>query len=134
VSNIERDVVAEIERLHDFFAGWFAGDASRSLDEFTSTLGSGFYIIGPDATIRRRSEIVDLVEAGFGRRAVAIRIENAVVMSQVGEMVFATYEEHQTIHDAGTARRSSVAMTADPSVPHGWRWITVSETWMPGSP
>ena len=134
MTSLERDVVAEIERLHDFFAGWFAGDASRSLDEFTSTLGPGFYVIGPDATIRHRSEIVDLLEAGFGRGAVAIRIENAVVRSQVGEVVFATYEEHQTTHDATTARRSSVAMTADPLAPHGWRWIAVSETWMPGSP
>ena len=52
----------------------------------------------------------------------------------MGEVVFATYEEHQTTHDATTARRSSVAMTADPLAPHGWRWIAVSETWMPGSP
>ncbi len=130
----EGDVVAEIERLHDFFVGWFAGDPSRNLDEFTSTLGPGFYIIGPDATIRNRSEIVELVEAGFGRRTVAIRIANAVVRSQVGGVVFATYEEHQTHGDVSTARRTSVAMTADPSVRHGWRWIAVSETWMPGSP
>ena len=130
----ERDVVAEIERVHAFFVAWFAGDASRGLDEFTSTLGPGFYIVGPDSTIRNRSEIIGLVEAGFGRRTVAIRIANASVRSQVGEVVFATYEEHQTQRDVSTARRSSVAMTPDPAASHGWRWIAVSETWMPDSP
>lgn len=130
----EGDVVAEIERVHDFFVGWFAGDTSRHLDEFISTLGPDFYIIGPDARVRNRSEIIALVEAGFGRRTVAIRIVNAIVRSQESGVVFATYEEHQTAPDASTARRSSVAMTPDPMATHGWRWIAVSETWMPGSP
>lgn len=125
-----RTIGAEIERVHGFFVGWFAGDASRRMEEFSSTLAEEFFIVSPDGTVRDRVAINDAVANAFGTRSVEIDIANVVVRSSIGDVVFATYEERQAVESTRTARQSTVAMVADVDAPYGWRWLWVAETWM----
>lgn len=127
---VEASFAHEVERLHRFFEGWFAGRIASGFEAFDGAMAPTFHLVPPDGRIRERSEIVAAVRAAAGSGIVTIEIRSPTVRYDDGTMVIGTYEEHQVRGDRASARQSTVVMRRDPDTPSGWEWLAVHETWI----
>jgi len=124
-----RSVTDEVVRLHDFFQDWFDGHGERSLDEFANTLDDAFFIVSPRGTVADKTQIVASVESHADSGPMKIRIKNVELRrAGEGDLLVATYEEHQERPNGTVARISTVGLRADASCPGGYRWLFVHET------
>ncbi|MGI9666057.1 MAG: DUF4440 domain-containing protein [Acidimicrobiia bacterium] len=120
---------AEVERLHAFFADWFADRGRRSIEEFSSALDPAFYLVSTDGDRMSREAIVEFMDSARGTGDVAIKIVNPMIHSDDGEIVVGTYEEHQVKRGVASERISTAVMRREEGAPGGWLWIAVHETW-----
>jgi len=140
----------EIEALHAFFVGWYAGERN-DFDRMERALGPGFEMITPGGERLDREEVLAAVRGAHGEHAAgAFDIEiRSVEPVDVREGVAAVrYEEWQTNSgpDAGSAggggtdaaaadrattgRISTALFHADPDAPEGVAWAALHETWL----
>lgn len=130
MSDVTEAFTAEVVRLHDFFVEWFEGSTSDGFAAFDDAMGSDFYLVTPDGTLRSRMDIVEAVRSAGGSGPVAIWIEAPAVHSVSGDVIVGTYEEHQRREDMQSSRRSTAVLRRDRAAPAGWTWLTVHETWI----
>ena len=123
-------VVHEIERLHKFFEDWFNGGHDRTIDEFTDSLDSDFYIVSPRSALSDRARIIETVGSHRGSWPVEIRIENVHIRSEEGALLIATYEEHQNRGSQSAVLISTVGLIRDATRAGGFRWLFVHESWL----
>jgi CDGSH-type Zn-finger protein len=129
VSEIEQAFVDEIADLHRFFQDWFTGRRDRAVGEFSDRLDPGFTIVDPGGTKHGKDQIVDAVEARAGGYEVAITTDQAR-LEQTETVLIGTYRERHDFKGNTTLRVATVEMVADESVPTGFRWLSVHETWV----
>lgn len=122
----------EIADLHRFFEDWFSGSGDRTIDEFSCRLDSAFSIVGPGGRKHGKEDIVRAVEARSGGYDVAITTSD-VSLSLTDPVLVGTYRERHDFKGETTIRLSTVVMVADESVPTGYRWLSVHETWIEDS-
>jgi|GEM_PF-1062255 len=126
----------EISDLHDFFEAWFEGDNSRSITEFSDRLDAGFSIVTPNGARLGKAAIMDAVETRFGSGRIRIATVDARLNAENpgsdvdGDTIDGSYVEVQTTRTGSTRRHSEVTMALDSTVPTGYRWIRVVETWL----
>ncbi|MDK1017962.1 MAG: hypothetical protein QGD89_00955 [Actinomycetota bacterium] len=127
---MNQDVFAgEVERLHGFFEDWFNGTGERSIEDFADSLDGGFFIVVPSGTKLDRTATVEAVRDQENSGPIEISIREAIVAQSDGGLIIGTYEEHQRRSGNLTVRLSTVGMVRDASVPGGFRWLFVHETW-----
>lgn len=127
----------EVRDLHEFFAGWLAGDSpddDETFDRIRTVLGEEFEITGPSGETSDRAAILDGLRASHGQEGEGfeIRIENVRPRFAFEDHCLLTYEEHQRAGDEETARLSTVLFGATDDAPHGVEWLHLQETWLPG--
>lgn len=128
-------VANEVVRLHDFFQDWFSGTEDRSIEEFSDALDDAFYIVAPRGSVSDKETIVGMVASRRGMGRVQIRVENVDVRFRGnGDMLIATYEEHQERQTESAILVSTVGLTEDGSCPGGYRWLFVHETFYGATP
>ena len=133
---------AEIERLHDFLAGWLGGALPRgdaAFAQFANVIAPEFVIVSPTGVATEGMVLMAGLEAAHGAhadKAFAIRIEDVRLRSAMGGarggQALLTYEEWQEI--GGTivnARLSSVLFERDDTAPGSLLWRHLHETWLP---
>jgi hypothetical protein len=129
VSEIEQAFGDEIADLHRFFEDWFAGRGDRTINEFSSRLDAGFTIVDPGGNKHGKDRIVRAVEARMGGYDVVITTDQES-LDQAEPVLIGTYRERHDFKGNTTLRVATVAMAADESVPTGYRWLSVHETWV----
>lgn len=112
--------------LHDFFAGWYRGDAV-DLAVMEDALADDFRIVTPNAEVRTRAEIVGPVRAARSTRPDAeIRVVDRGCQ-RVRGLHLATYEEHQRLGGTSNSRVSTAIISL---IDGRWRWHHVHESSM----
>ncbi len=122
----------EVERLHRFFADWFADRDDRDdrdFADFADAMAPDFYLVSTDGEVMSRSDIVGFVEGARGTGVVDITIVDPVIRSD-GSVLVGTYEEHQVKRGIPSSRLSTAVLTRNPAAPGGWSWHAVHETWI----
>lgn len=119
---------SEVERLHDFFQGWFRGDLAG--DDFAgceAALAPGFAIVTPGGDLVRRDELLAALRRHHGKEPRDFAIETVGRQChQVNDVHLVTYEERQS-GPRSTIRLSTAAITAGDD---GFLWHSVHETWV----
>lgn len=125
---------AEIDRLHDFFARWWRGEAA-DLAEVSEALAPAFYLVSTDGSVMDRGVLVDYLRDSRTDEGVPIEIEirNATMRSG-SPLLVCTYEEHQIKRGIPSSRMSTAVMRTDRNGPGGWSWLAVHETWLAPPP
>ncbi len=119
----------EIESLHDFFVGWYAGTLDQdAIGRLETALGSEFQMVTPDGTRHDRAAVIAGIREGYDRdepEVFDIDIRNVELIERFDEHALVRYEEWQTTTDETTGRISTVLFgeTADSLV-----WIDLHET------
>jgi hypothetical protein len=103
---------------------------------FTQTPVSlaGLTSVSPDGSSSSRDVVVSGLEAAHGAYpGITVEIRRFKFIATSAELGVARYEEWQ-FHPARTsARLSLVVMRRDADARHGWRWLALHETWLPGA-
>lgn len=128
MSELEQAFAQEVADLHEFFEDWFHGRGSRKIEEFSDRLDAGFAIVSPHGHELDRDHIVGVVEARAGSYEGQITTTETVLHISDPVLV-GTYREHHKFRGETTQRIATVSMVADISVPTGYRWLSVHETW-----
>ena len=135
-SNLELRVRNEIEELHEFFVGWFSGEAPvDSFEaEFLSRFDQKFILIPPAGNFLSLAELQSSIYQNHATNPdFRISIRNVKIQGIWDGIVLATYEEWQRNALASkppdNARISSVVFKQSESL----QWLHVHETWMPES-
>ena len=130
--DVEERCEAEIVELHRFFEDWFNERAGRlDLTRLSEVLAPDFTMINTDGRLTRRRALLDGLDAARGaKNGLRISIEETTVLSHVGEVVLAVYEESQELNGQKNRRSSSVMFRENPKKPNGLEWIHVHETWL----
>jgi hypothetical protein len=133
VSALEREVV----ELHGVIEGWFAGTRPRTAESyagFADLLTLDFTSVSPDGSSSSRDVVVSGLEAAHGAYpGITVEIRRFKFIATSAELGVARYEEWQ-FHPARTsARLSLVVMRRDADARHGWRWLALHETGLPGA-
>jgi hypothetical protein len=124
-----QNIVAEIERLHQFFEDWFMGVGDRSIDEFAHSLDDDFYIVSPGGSTMDKRGIVEIVRSQAQTGGIAITVKNVELRTRNSSgMRIATYEEHQRRSSGTTVRISTAGLEPDSCRPGGFSWLFVHET------
>ena len=126
----------EIAELHDFFEDWFNGDLAQTdanFDRFASVLADDFALVDIDADITRRGALLDAIWDHWGHpadegREMTIETDSVELLREDGDLLLATYFEHQTNGDDSNTRRSSVLFRRDADASNGLVWLYVHET------
>jgi hypothetical protein len=129
VSEIEQAFEDEIADFHRFFQDWFTGRGDRTINEFSSRLDAGFTIVDPGGNKHGKDQIVRAVEARAASYDVTITTDQES-LDQAEPVLIGTYRERHDFKGNTTLRVATVAMAADESVPTGYRWLSVHETWV----
>lgn len=90
---------AEIERLHDFIAGWFRGEGGDLDRDFAAALHPRFENIQPAGKVLTRDAIVTAIRAGRGANPefrIAIEAPRLIAAWPESRTCLATYIEAQT--------------------------------------
>ncbi|HEY8006362.1 MAG TPA: hypothetical protein VIE66_06095 [Methylocella sp.] len=129
---IEREAI----ELHGVIESWFAGTRPRTAEsykEFADLLAPDFTSVSPDGLSSSRDMVVSGLEAAYGAYpGITVEIRRFAFIASSTELGVARYEEWQ-FHPARTsARLSLVVMRRDADTRHGWRWLALHETWLPG--
>jgi len=128
----------EIRAFHDFLEGWLGGTAPDDGETFARAeraLAEKFEITSPSRETRDRAAILADLRAGHGTHAGSpfeIRIEAVRPRFTFGSHCLLTYEEHQTVGNDETARKSTVLFGDGASTEHGVEWRHLHETWTEG--
>ena len=88
-------------------------------------------MVVPGGSTLAADQVLDRIRAGHGARHVEIWIENPVLLRADEATMTARYEEWQQADADPVGRISTVVFARDVSQPHGLRWLTVHETWLP---
>ena len=131
-------VVQEILDLHRLFEGWLGGTWPATPETFAragAALAPGFTQIDPEGRWQQREPLLAKLDAAHGVYRSAdhpfvIEIRNAAVRLTAGETIVATYEEHQRIRGAWSARISTAVFQPHAPAPLGIGWMHLQETWM----
>lgn len=130
-------VQTEIELLHQFFADWFNGDLPKTEEAyapFVAALADDFVIVAPGGKARERVALLQgLWDAHDSQTDIRIWIEAVQLRRVRGDIVWATYEEWQTIGGNTTGRISTAIFSRQPEGEPALKWEHVHETWLPGS-
>jgi len=76
------------------------------------------------------STIVAAVDSRRGAWPVEIQIEDVCSSSEEGELLMATYEEHQSSATRSAVMVSTVGLVPDATRPGGFCWLFVHESWL----
>lgn len=128
VRDLEHCFAREVADLHEFFEDWFHGRGGRRIEEFSDRLDTGFVIVSPHGDELSKEQIVAVVMARSGSYEAEITTTDAVLHISDPVLV-GTYLEHHRFRGETTHRVATVAMAVDMSVPTGYRWLSVHETW-----
>jgi hypothetical protein len=125
----------EIRELHAFFEVWFRGGidgTDKEFARFSDALADSFTFIAPTGDSLNRAQILDGVRQTYaGDPDARVWIENVRILSDSDSLVVARYDEWQELGGEIRARVSTVVFSRDANAPHGLRWMTVHETWLP---
>lgn len=131
----------EVVDLHEFFEGWLGGslpDDAGTFARVESALAGEFEITAPSGETMDGDAIRSSLRESHGvhaGEAFAIRIEAVRPRFSPGDHCLLTYQEHQTVGDRETARKSTALFRAAPDAPNGVEWCHLQETWTPeGAP
>lgn len=126
----------EIERLHEFFEGWFGGRLTESsISRVTEALGAEFVMVGPSGKILDRDSTLQGIRLDYGSRpGLHIWIENTTIRAAWAGFAVTTYEEWQELNGERTARFSTAILRERHEAPEGWEWLYLHEEWMEPAP
>lgn len=138
-SRCEKAVLA----LHQFFEEWFNAerpDSAEGVADFRDALADGFQYIGPSGHIRAKSEIFasgTWPMHGWWKEGGAeggqTRVENFSFRRLSPEIGLATFEYWQDFGEISRGRQDTAIFRLDASREHGVAWLSVQETWLPGT-
>ncbi|MEU6713657.1 DUF4440 domain-containing protein [Nonomuraea sp. NPDC046802] len=119
------DVRAEVVRHHEVIERWLAGTMPRaSFERFADAHAPGFTLAAPDGRLLSRAEVLEEVEAAYGRRPDArIEIRDVTVVAGAPGLIVARYEEWQH----GEGRRATAVLELGAA---RLRWLHLHETWL----
>ncbi len=130
-------ITNEITRLHDYFTNWFAGKTdgdSRSFDKYVRNhLAPEFVNIQPSGKMSNRDELLQQIQAGYGRnRAFCIRVGKVQIHQKLpGDIYLVTYEEYQRGAQNSRPENARLSTALLRLVGDGFEWLWVHETWLP---
>ncbi|MFQ5994102.1 MAG: hypothetical protein ACE5K1_03330 [Acidiferrobacterales bacterium] len=141
-SELNRAVLQEIINSHRFFEAWFSGQCEGGDAYFSkhllSRIAPDFHIVMPGGKLMSGKSLLGDIRKAYGTNPqFKIEIRNVVGrrLDKIGVLMLATYEEWQknalNSKPANNARLSSALFRRDPSVPNGFLWVHVHETWLP---
>jgi hypothetical protein len=137
--DLAQAAVAEVERLHEFFAAWFRGEiaAGADADALAPALAADFTFVPPSGREIGRAEVIAKIGGAHGCFADSeppfrIWIEHARARPLGCGFCLVLYEEWQARPDKSTARVSSALLAYQPTAPGGVIWHHVQETWLAG--
>ena len=124
----------EVEALHEFFVGWYAGQLDRdAFDRMADAIAPGFEMVTPDGDRLDREAVLAMVREAHGRDdpgSFEIEIRNVTVRERMGDHVLVRYEEWQTKPGGDTGRLSTALFREEPSAPGEFHWLDLHETWI----
>jgi hypothetical protein len=135
--SVAREVIAEIERMHEFFVGWFNGAHPKEdalLErELVAHIDAEFVIVQPGGVVSTLGTIAGAIGAAHGTNdAFRIQVRNVKVRWVHANVLCATYEEWQRNATASTpANNARIATVLFLRTPDGLMWLHVHETWLP---
>ncbi|MHA2091444.1 MAG: DUF4440 domain-containing protein [Candidatus Kariarchaeaceae archaeon] len=126
------NVDLEIKELHQFFEDWFLGQMDiKDLSRFTTVLDPDFMIIQPSGRIIQRNELINRITKAYGTHtSIKIWVEDLKFVNIGMNIILATYEEWQQVHDNISKRISTAIFRIDPMMPNSCCWLHVHETWI----
>ncbi|MDJ0926806.1 MAG: DUF4440 domain-containing protein [Gammaproteobacteria bacterium] len=131
---LEQAVRNEVERLHDFFVSWFAGELPEtSLDAgFVDHLGPDFVLIPPGGIVLSRDDIAEAIRQSYASNPdFRIAIREVRIRQVLDDYLVVTYEEWQRnalqSSPADNGRLATALFRRGPSL----EWLHVHETWLP---
>jgi len=128
------DCEREVRELHDFFAGWYAGDRG-DIERLERALARDFEMVSPGGTTNDRGAVIEWVEHNQGQYADAdppftIDIDSFDHRLTEGGHCLVTYVERQSAPRGETARLSSALFRRAGETPSGVEWVHLHETWL----
>jgi len=128
------DCEREVHELHDFFAGWYAGDRG-DIERLERVLARDFEMVSPGGATNDRSAVIEWVEHNQGQYADAdppftIDIDAFDHRLTEGGHCLVTYVERQSAPRGETARLSSALFRRAGETPSGVEWVHLHETWL----
>lgn len=133
-TQLESSVRNEVEALHKFFVGWFAGDLPMGVleTEFLPRFDRDFHLISPTGSILTLADLQTALQRSHATNpGLRIVVRNVKVHQILSGLIVATYEEWQRgAQDpmfANSARISTVVLDQTRSL----RWLHVHESWLP---
>jgi hypothetical protein len=133
---VDRDVAMvswqdEIKELHDVFEAYFLGTI-ETLDRVEQVLADDFTIVGPDGIESTRAMTIQALRAAHGHiGTLAIKVTDAALVVENGDILVARYVENHHLADRTNRRLSTVVFTRLDTAPNGLEWRRVHETWLP---
>ncbi|MDA2979667.1 MAG: hypothetical protein O3B42_07915 [Actinomycetota bacterium] len=128
-----KEFAAEVASLHRFFEEWFNGSNRRAIEEFSDRLDQRFTIVAPTGEVSDCDTIVERVRRAAGTNTTRISTRDAT-LSYAGPVMLGSYIERHESGDTVTERLATVAIVRDNSIPTGFRWLLVHETWIEPNP
>jgi hypothetical protein len=131
---IEDAVRREIEGLHEFLVGWFAGSLPAEAFEtrFLRRFAPDLVFIPPAGTLLGLSEFASSVHgARWSNPEFRVAIRNSRVRWESGAHVVATYEEWQRNARASTPPANGRIATVVFATSEPLTWLHIHETWLP---
>lgn len=130
------DIAHEVERIHRFFADWFAGRCERSESVFEAGcvrwLHPDFELIVPDGDVVPRAPLLEGIFAQHGTNPeVSIYVTGVEVFGGGGEVAVARYTEWQEGARHAIPPENGRHATAVFSLSEGLAWRVVHESWLP---
>lgn len=122
----------EIEELHAFFVGWYAGERG-DFERMERAIGPGFEMVTPDGDRLNREAVLSMVRGGRGKHADAafdIEVRNVAAVDAGPDHALVRYEEWQTDPEGEDGRLSTVLFRPDGDAPRGLAWAGLHETWL----
>ncbi len=127
-------VRAEVEELHEFFVGWFAGTLpADSLDEVVrNRMDRGFAIVPPSGNLLTCDVLTEGLRQAYGSNPrFRIEIRDVRLRHVSDDWVLATYEEWQRHAKASTPPDNARLSTVLFGRSNPLKWLHVHETWLP---
>ena len=134
VTQIEAEVRAEIEALHQFFVGWFSGALPPHSFEtsFLPRFSQDLVFIPPAGHQLGLEELAASVRKGHASNPdFRVSIRNVRICREFPTLVIATYEEWQRNALASTPPDNGRVATVVFERGEPLRWLHIHETWVP---
>ena len=131
---LTRAVRREVEALHEFFVGWFAGELPEEAlnSAFVDRLGADFVLIPPGGIVVGRQDIANAIRDSRGSNAdFRIAIRDVQIRQILDDYLVVTYEEWQRnalqSSPPDNGRLATALFRRGPPL----EWLHVHETWLP---